>query len=306
MHRDPSLRTRNALVIPGVLLVLVSLVGILYAQAVRGDDVECGDGTQIVLAGACRSATLVLIIPLAIGILLLGLGAAKRSKVTCRLGHGTTATTMLAVLIALVALPLLAAGAILMMETADNPYVVTYQEIEFSMGDILAAVGLLMLLPLVPYLALYLATMRPPRCCRERSCFEPCFCDEGEPEPATLPPPPQIEAVPALPVGDAPMAPNETAVVTSSPWTGSTHVQPLAAPVTPAPRPARTVTWTPPPEPAPAPPEPLPAAPVMPTVSEEPLVEEPMAEAAPEPKAKTTRKAAPKTRKVTRKSKSSK
>ena len=99
MHRDPTRRKRNALAVPGVLLVLLSLVGILYTQFLRPDTVECEDGTLVVFAGACRSAALMLVIPLAFGVLMLILAARNRSTATCHLGHGTVATATLAVLV---------------------------------------------------------------------------------------------------------------------------------------------------------------------------------------------------------------
>lgn len=289
MHRDPTLRTRNALVIPGVLLVLLCLAGIVYAQALRGDDVECEDGRQVVFAGTCRSATLLLVIPLAIGLLLMGLGMAKRPKGSCHLGHGTTATTVLAVLIALVVLPLLAAGYITLTETADAPYLITYGEVDYSIGDILAGVGALMLLALIPYAALYFGTMRPPRCCRDKACFEPCFCDEVTEEEAPAPAP-----IPTF--GAVPLAPNEQAEVTTTPWTGSTRVQPLPAPIPPS-QPALMT-------PAPTPPEPSPVSWPDATVAEaQPVAAEPEPAEEPEAKAAPKRKmTAPKTRKVTRKS----
>lgn len=236
MHRDPTLRKRNALVIPGVLLVLVCLAGIAYAQGLRSDDVECEDGRMVVFAGDCRSATLLLIIPLAIGLLLVILGARLRGQGTCHLGHGTVATTGLAILVALVVLPLLAAGALMAIEDPDSPYVMTYQDIEFGQARVLAGVGLAMTLLLVPYLALYLGTARPRACCRDKGCFEPCFCDED-----TLPPDPAFpQAVaPALPAAPLPPPPprGETAQVTTTAWTGPKRdVQPQP-PASPAPAP---------------------------------------------------------------------
>lgn len=223
MHRDPTLRKRNALVIPGVLLVLLCLVGIVYAQALRPDSVECGDGRQVVFANACRSATLLLVIPLALGVLLVGLGAAQRSRESCSLGHGTAATTILAVLVAFFTLPLLAALGLYLVQDPDDPYVITYNDVDFGQARILGMVAGLMGLVLLPYLILYVMTARPPRCCREKGCFEPCYCDEEETQ----------APIPTFPLSAplaAPMAPNETAVVVSTPWKGSTHVAPLPPP----------------------------------------------------------------------------
>lgn len=246
MHRDPTLRKRNALVIPGVLLVLVCLAGIVYAQGLRSDDVECEDGRMVVFAGDCRSATLLLTIPLALGLLLVILGARLRGTGTCHLGHGTIATTGLAILLALVVLPLLAAGALMAMEDPDQPYVMTYQDIEFGQARVLAGVGLAMTLLLVPYLALYIGTARPRACCRDKGCFEPCFCDED-----TLPPdpafPPGLEAPrPASQVLPPPPPRGETAQVTTTAWTGPPKRDPTAVAAAPPVRDAGTAAPLPP------------------------------------------------------------
>ena len=233
MHRDPTLRKRNALVIPGVLLVLACLVGILYAQSLRSDNVTCDDGAQVFVAGACRSATLILVIPLAIGALLIGLGARLRSGETCHSGHGTTATTVLALLIAAVALPAIVAVALYLMQEPGSPYILTSGNIDYSLPRVLGAVAAALgLLALLPYLILYLGTARPPACCREKSCFDPCYCDE-EQTSAVAPP------IPAFP---PPEHPAETAQVTTSPWPGppkreSHPLVPISAPIVPAEQP---------------------------------------------------------------------
>lgn len=290
MHRDPTLRARNALVIPGVLLILLCLSGIVYAQALRSDDTQCEDGRLVVFAGACRSATLLLAIPLALGVLLAGLGAAKRSKTTCHLGHGTAATTVLSVLIALAAVPLLATLYLAATEDDAEPYVMSIGGVEYGEVRLLGAVTLVMAVALVPYAALFFATGRPPKCCRQKGCFEPCFCDEGDVAPPAAPP--QILS--------APLAANETAEVTTTPWTGSTHVQPRAAPLRLPPA-APAAVPEPVPEPAPVAPEPVAeaAAPEAPMMSEMPA-DEPLEVEEPEAAARTTkpRKSAPKTRKV--------
>lgn len=187
MHRDPSLRKRKALVIPGVLLVVLALVGMAYAQFVRPDTVECDEGRLVVLGGACRSAVLMLAIPLVIGLVLAIVGARVRTS-TCHLGHGTLASTGLALLVAITALPLLGALAVYLMQDPDNPYVVEAYGLAIGQARLLAAAGLLLFVGmLLPYLLLYLGTSRPRRCCREKNCFEPCFCDEPLPEaPATV------------------------------------------------------------------------------------------------------------------------
>lgn len=266
MHRDPNLRKRNALAISGTLLILASLAGILYAELLRGDFVTCEDGSQIVFAGACRSAALVLLLPLAVGALLLGLTGLVRPKSTCLAGHGTVATTTLSVLVALTFLPLLAGAYLMATEDADAPYVITYNEVDFSLVRLTATVGLVGLVALLPFLTLYLARSRPRKCCRDRKCFEPCFCDES-----------------------VPGAPRDNAYVTTAPWPQSGS---------PAASPAPSVPASPPPSAAPVPvahdPWPLPLS-----QSEAPAA--PMAPPATRSKAKAPGKKSASTRRIQRK-----
>lgn len=249
MHRDPTLRKRNALVIPGALLVLFSLVGIVYATLLRSDDVSCGDGGLIEFAYACRRAWMLLLAPVIIGIGLIVLGAMTRPKSPCHIGHGTAATTGLALLIAGVAVPALAAIGLYAMEDPAAPYVMNYDGVDYGQVAVLTGITLVMLLALIPYLILYICTARPPKCCRDKSCFEPCFCDEEE----------ESEEPPAP---EAPQEP-DNAFVVDTPWTGPTGGAPQ-----PAMPPAQPPAPTPPPAPV------VQAAPQ----GEEPPLESPMPE----------------------------
>lgn len=177
MHRDPNLRKRNALVIPGVLIAVLSLIGMLYAQFLRPDTVQCDDGRLVVFANACRSAVVLLAIPFVAGLVLAIVGSRVR-RPSCSLGHGTAATTGLALLATMVALPLLAALYVYLAQDPTNPFAIQYSGLAFRQARILGGVAVLALLAFVPYLALYIGTARPPRCCREKACFEPCYCDE--------------------------------------------------------------------------------------------------------------------------------
>lgn len=179
MHRDPTLRKRNAMVIPGVLLTLFSLDGMLYTAFLRPDTVECGDGGLVVFAYACRRAALLLVAPLVLGLALTIWGAMVKSKSTCHLGHGTIATTGLAVLIAAVVLPLAATVGLWAMEDPAAPFIFTYDGVEYDQISLLGMLTVAMALALIPYLALYIGTARPAACCRDNKCFEPCFCDEA-------------------------------------------------------------------------------------------------------------------------------
>lgn len=182
MHRDPILRRRNALVVPGVLLSLFSLEGIAYAAWFRPDTVECGDGSLVVFAYACRRVGLLLLAPLALGLILTLIGALQRSKSPCHLGHGTAATTGLAVLVASTLIPAAATLGLYAMEDPASPFLLTYEGVEYGQVRILALITGIMGLAMIPYVLLYVGTARPRACCREKQCFEPCFCDEA---PAT-------------------------------------------------------------------------------------------------------------------------
>lgn len=281
MQRDPTLRRRNALVIPGALLVMLSLAGIVYAQTLRTDDVTCEDGRLVVFAGACRSASLLLAIPFAIGALLLGTGIAQRKKVSCSLGHGTGATTVLAILVTLFALPFLAAIGLYFTQDADNPAIVEMYGVDFTLARLLGVVATAMLVALVPYLGLYMATASPPRCCREKECFEPCFCDEDAAAPPTFadtPPAAEVPPAQAWTPLEQPPAPA------------------VPPPLPPPPAPPEPVAPTPPPAPAP---QPVAASEIPPAPHEwPPADEEPAEDAAPKAKSSKPKKS---TRTVTRK-----
>lgn len=215
MHRDPTLRRRNALVIPGVLLTLFSLEGMAYAAWFRPDTVECGDGGLIVLAYACRRVALLLLAPLVLGLILTVVGALQRSKTTCHLGHGTVATTGLAVLVTSTLVPLLATLGLYAMEDPAAPFVMTYEGVEYGQVRILALLTGILGLALVPFVLLYVATARPRACCREKKCFEPCFCDEVVEQPQAPEPVAVAEPIPEeLPYEEAAEAPMEEEVVT--------------------------------------------------------------------------------------------
>lgn len=288
MHRDPTLRRRNALVIPGVLLTLFSLEGMAYATWLRPDNVECGDGSLVVFAYACRRVGLLLLAPLVLGVILTIVGALQRSKNPCHPGHGTVAATGLAILITGFLVPAAATLGLYGMEDPNDPFVFTYDGVQYGQVALLTLLSGIMALALIPYLALYIGTARPRACCRAKNCFEPCFCDEK--------------------VAGAPAAP-DNAYVVDAPWSGPTGTTPLPPaplappPVPPAPAKAPVVEhdpWPAPvthqePEPTPSPrmaslAPPVAPAPLMPEVAE-PEVEE-LPEEPDEPKASKAKPAA--------------
>src|SRR5688572_18838220 len=141
MHKDPNLRKRNALVIPGGLLALLALVGLAYVSVLRGDAGTCEDSSLIVLAGACRSAVLVLAIPLVIGLAMLAAGAiAFRSKATCRNGWGSWAHFGLAFLVTLVLLPAL--GIVAVPSLVGSGAAITRGGVDYPITSILAGLTL--------------------------------------------------------------------------------------------------------------------------------------------------------------------
>ncbi|MHB1262385.1 MAG: hypothetical protein ACYC2H_11800 [Thermoplasmatota archaeon] len=216
MHKDSNLRKRNALVIPGGLLALYSLIGLLYVVLIRGNEGTCADPGLMVFAGACRSATLLLAIPLVIGLALVGVGAlAFRNKSHCRSGHGSWTHFGLAFLLSVTLVGLL--GFLAAPSLVGEDAVITRGTVDYPVSTVFAGLTALGVLMLVPFVVLYAAQTRANPCCREKGCFEPCFCDEPaaeepvpepapEPAPATLP-----EAAPLTPAPE-PVAPVPAAV----------------------------------------------------------------------------------------------
>lgn len=222
MHKDGNLRKRNGLVIPGGLLALYGFLGLVYVAFLRGDDGTCGDAGLIVFLGACRSALLVLALPIVIGLALVAVGVlAYRSKATCRAGHGSWTHFGLAFLISLVVLPLL--GSVLAPSLLGPDPVITSGTVQYPIPTLLAGVSIIGLLMLIPFAFLYSAQTKANPCCREKGCFDPCFCDEPA-APAEVP----LEAPPAE------AAPPPAPVVIPE--------APPAAPPTPAPEPTPAAT----------------------------------------------------------------
>lgn len=266
MHKDPNLRKRNALVIPGGLLALTAFIGIAYVAVLRGDEGTCEDSGLIVFLGACRSAMLLLAIPLIIGLALVASGALGfRSKATCRHGWGSWAHFGLAVLIAMVLVPAL--GIVTAPSLVGPDAAITRGGVDYPVTTVLAGITLVGVIALVPYLSIYVARGRANPCCHEKGCFEPCFCDEP------------IAPEGALPTGVAPVGPEDVPSLQPPPepepaqdtehqvWSEAPPAPAEPEPAAeqweslpePEPEPARAKTVAvPPPEPAPT--RPLPRA----------------------------------------------
>lgn len=226
MHKDANLRKRNALVIPGGLLAVYGLIGLVYVAAVRGDSGSCEDAGLVFFLGACRSAYVLLAIPLIIGLALVAVGAlAARNTSTCREGHGSWTHFGLAFLISLVVLPLLAFLAVPSVLGSDAVY--TRGTVDYPITTILAGLTAVGVLMLVPFMLLYSAQRRANPCCREKGCFDPCFCDETvAPEQPVASEPLDLAPAPA-PLAETPAAPAPEPVAPVPPV-----VEPLAAPST--------------------------------------------------------------------------
>lgn len=256
MHKDPNLRKRDALVIPGGLVALFTFVGLLYVLLWRGDQGTCEDAGLIGFAGDCRSAALLLGVPLVLGLALVGVGAGVfRNKSTCRKGHGSWAHFGLAVLIALVVLPAVAALAAPSLVGSDAALV--YRDAAIPVPTVMGVAAAAGAVAFVPFLSLYIARTQANRCCHAKGCFEPCFCDEPA-AAAALP----TEAVPALQWEEAPLAsPWEEAPAAAAAATEWEVMYEEAIPTGEAPAAAPVPAVAPEPAPAAAPEPAPPAAP---------------------------------------------
>jgi hypothetical protein len=239
MHKDANLRKRNALVIPGGLLAVHALAGMLYVRLLRSDGGTCGDAALMVFAGACRPAVLVMAIPLVVGLALVGTGAvAFRSRATCRHGHGSWTHFTLALLVSLVTVPLLGIG--LAPSLVGDGASIVQGGVNYPISSILGGLSLLGILMLLPFAFLYAGQVRANPCCTERGCFSPCFCDEAPAEEA-----PAEESVPVVAAAPPPPADdwqvvNEAEAPGPAP-SGTPLPEPVPAPWPPE-GPARTET----------------------------------------------------------------
>ncbi|MCA1811072.1 MAG: hypothetical protein LC623_03560, partial [Halobacteriales archaeon] len=113
MGRDANIAKRNALVLPGGLLAFYGAVGLLLLVA-RGSSGACHDGLRVMYHGACYSLVWPLAILLLLGVALLAVGIVlfrgEPEGLAGQLHPGTPTHFTLALLISLVAVPLLGAG----------------------------------------------------------------------------------------------------------------------------------------------------------------------------------------------------
>jgi hypothetical protein len=214
MHKDSNLRKRNALVIPGGLLAFYGILGILYASGLRAPSDTCPAGGDLIwIAGACRSAVLVLAIPVIIGLALVAVGAlAFRNRAHCRLGHGSWTHFGLALLISGVLLPALA--MVLAPSLLGPDAAITRGGVDYPVTTLFAGLTGVSLLMLVPFAVLYAAQVRANPCCADKGCFSPCFCDEPAAETAPEAP---LEPAPVVPVAEVAPEPAPAPAPTPTP-----------------------------------------------------------------------------------------
>ena len=128
MGRDARISRRNALLIPGWLLIVYSLAAITYAEGIRARSDFCADGGYVLINGLCYTVWK-LVLPL----LLIGIGLAiggalgfkgAPERLEQRLHHGSPTHVLLAVLISFLVVPILALGVQFYRQSANG---ITYQ-----------------------------------------------------------------------------------------------------------------------------------------------------------------------------------
>lgn len=168
MGRDSRLVKRNLFVLPGGLLAVVAAIGLVYFLAVRKTGAPCVKYTAVQLSGACYTMTMPLAGLLLIGLILVAVGLfvfrGKPESLVDHLHHGTPAHFGLALLGALVAIPVLAYAVVLFLERARNttyvmkvPGSASNPPAVMTLHAVLGVVLLLGLLAFIPYLILFLS-----------------------------------------------------------------------------------------------------------------------------------------------------
>lgn len=161
MSRDPSLRKRNALVIPGGILLFYCAVAILYAEGFRRKSDFCPDGSWILIDHVCYTVWKILLPLVLLAVGLIVAGVSLRGSLPTRedrLKHGTPGQFMLALLASLVIVPL----AILIIQlyrqqALDTTFVLEYYDVPFKHTFLLTLALLTALAVFLPYLGAYVA-----------------------------------------------------------------------------------------------------------------------------------------------------
>ncbi len=161
MPSDNPVAKRNALVIPGGLVLCYCVLAILYAELVRSDDTLCHDGGQVLIRNVCYNVWKLMLplILIASGVLLGGaLGfRTRRTGPTAGLYHGSGSHFTLALLASFVAVPLLGLVAQILRERSlGTVFVIHAYGIAFQHTFLLAVAILIGAAAFLPYLALYI------------------------------------------------------------------------------------------------------------------------------------------------------
>ncbi len=164
MARDEQIHKRNALVLPGGLLLFYSFIAIIYAEALRPDSDFCPDGSWVLINSVCYTVW-----KLVLPIMLVGAGLVvgglvgmrgEPERLEQRLYHGTGSHFLLALLISLVVVPVLALLIQLIRQRSlDTVFVVDFYDVAFKHTFLLTIAILLGLMMLLPYLIGYVGTI---------------------------------------------------------------------------------------------------------------------------------------------------
>lgn len=165
MARDARLRRRNALVIPGWLLIVYSVATIAYAEALRPRSDFCADGSFVLIDGLCYTVWKLVLPLLLIGIALAIGGAigfkGQPRRLEQRLHHGSPSHVLLALLISFLVVPLL--GLIVQhyrQAVNDIVYQVELLGIAYEHIFLLELAALIAFLILLPYVIALIGDVR--------------------------------------------------------------------------------------------------------------------------------------------------
>jgi hypothetical protein len=255
--RDPKLWKRNALAIPGGLLVVYAVAGLVYVLAYRTPTPACAVAHRFLVQSHCYSAYPFLAAILLLGLALMAVGLIVfRGRVRDLPGHlhsGTPTHFTIAFLASLVVVP---ASVWLVLYYVENSqglsaFVTTVGENHYETKALFLLVAMAALFALAPFLGLYLAQGRLRRTFLRR--VEEVAAQEADPFPGeeaktpddglTVPPEEFMDesAWPDARPEEKPAAPPLGVPAPAAPE--ARDVPPLATDVRP--QPAPPVTWPP-------------------------------------------------------------
>lgn len=165
MARDPKLWKRNLLTLPGGILTLYALAGLLYVAFYRTGG-SCPDDFRFLVGGLCYSAYPFLSALLILGLILVTVGLVVfRGRPADLPGHlhsGTPTHFVLALLVSLVVVPALVWLVLYYVETSQDlrPFMTEAGGYPFQTKFLFLLVVLGAFFALVPFLGLYLSQGR--------------------------------------------------------------------------------------------------------------------------------------------------